>query len=479
MQIFNKFTQIKEFLFSRKAENRGTFDDNQLYKQLYDMMGLNTHLNANELKTYINEGYVLNPHIYTVINKILKPASAVPFLVYEVKKDKQKEFKRYKAALENNESEKADYYAKKSLEVVNIKELTNLFEHPNEKQSHTEFLEECLAYRLITGNEFIYGLSPSGYQEDLFTKIYCMPSQLVSIVLGDWQNPVRGYNVNYFGYGSDIIEKEKVCHIKSLNPSYNSNTFLDLNNLSWQSADKYGLYGLSPMSPLCRVVRKSNDNLLAQMKLIQNGHPLGILSSDSERGLTGEQAKEAQKAYQDNYGGANNKGKVMLTSANLKWLNLGLNSVDMQLLDSDKADLESIARVYGVPLPLMLNDAATFNNLKEAQRQLWEGAIIPLLSSHRDGLNRWLIQPYAKKYNKNLYLDYDISHVQSLKQDEKEQVEILAKEIESGIISPNEAREIRGREKITDPLMDKIYLKGNLRPLDEPYKEVTTNEKGI
>ena len=155
MQIFNKFTQIKEFLFSRKAENRGTFDDNQLYKQLYDMMGLNTHLNANELKTYINDGYVLNPHIYTVINKILKPASAVPFLVYEVKKDKQKEFKRYKAALENNESEKADYYAKKSLEVVNIKELNNLFEHPNEKQSHTEFLEECLAYRLITGIQYI------------------------------------------------------------------------------------------------------------------------------------------------------------------------------------------------------------------------------------------------------------------------------------------------------------------------------------
>jgi HK97 family phage portal protein len=477
LQLFSKLNGLKDYFISKKAENKGNFDENQLFKQLYDMMGVNTRLSPNELKTYINEGYILNPHIYTVINKIIKPASSVPFLVYEVKKDSQKEFKRYKAALENNQFEKADYYAKKSLEVVNIKELTNLFEHPNEKQSHTEFLEECLAYRLITGNEFIYGLSPIGFQEDLFTKIYCMPSQLVSIELGNWQTPVKGYNVNYFGYSSDLIAPEKVCHIKNLNPSYNSNNFLDLNNLSGQSADRYGLYGLSPMSSLCRVVQKSNDNLLAQMRLIQNGHPLGIFSSDSERGLTKEEALAAEKAYYAKFGGANNKGKAMFTNANLKWLNLGLNSVDMQLLDSDKADLESIARVYGVPLPLMLNDASTFNNLKEAQRQLWEGAIIPLLNSHRDGLNRWLIQPYANKYNKNLYLDYDISHIQSLKQDEKEQVEILAKEIESGILSPNEAREIRGREKSKDPLMDKIYIKGNLRPLDEPYKPI--NEKGI
>ena len=461
MELFTLLGQKLDSVLTRKKANTMSIDpNNQVIRQLYEKLGFTLNLNPYELKSYVQEGYLLNPHVYSVINKIIRPSAEIPFYLYEKVADKKKEFNRYKSAMDSGDIITAERYSKKALkEVTTIKELSQFLETPNEFQTFQEWQEQGMGFHLLTGEEFIYGLAPSGFAETYFTKLYNMPPQLTNIELGgNWQKPVAGYYLDYLGFSkSDLIEPYKVCHIKYSNPNY----------------DGLGseLRGLSPMSPLCKVVRRSNDGYEAQLRILQNGHPLGILSNSSDRGVTESQANEIKRSFRSKYQGAENKGDVMVTAAQLNWLSLGLNSVDMQLLDADKADLESIARVYGVPLPLVLNDASSYNNIKEARKQCWNEVRIPLINKRRDALNRFLLPEYKKKYGKDLYFDYDLMAINDLKEDDLNVVNIIEKEIATGIMTPNEGRTLRNRDAVTDPNMDAFYFR-NLTPIDPPK---TTN----
>ncbi len=458
MGFFTKAGKGIDSLFSRKKAIQGTDPSNELFRQLFSQLGFNLELLPYDIKSYIEKGYLINPHVYTVINRIIRPASSVPHSLYELVEDKKKEYGRYQAALKAGLLEEADYYQSKSMKpVTSVKEITQLLEQPNENQSFQEWSEQGMGFYLLTGEEFIYGLAPAGFTT--FTKLYNMPSQLTVVELGNWQNPIKGYRIEQYGLGvTELLPPEQILHIKYFNPEYDG-----------KGSE---IRGLSPISPLCKVVKKSNDNMESQMRILQNGHPVGILSSSADRGLNTEEAKKLRQDFDRTYGGSPNKGKVHITSAQIAWQQLGFNSVDMQLLDADKLDLETISRVYQVPLPIVLNDASSYNNMKEAAKMLYTSAIIPLLDKRKSSLNRWLLPGYKKKTGKNLYIDYDLGAIDALKRDDKEVAETIAIEIGTGIMTPNEGRELRRREPKPQPGADELYF-GKLKPL----KDGTGTEK--
>jgi hypothetical protein len=61
--------------------------------------------------------------------------------------------------------------------------------------------------------------------------------------------------------------------------------------------------------------------------------------------------------------------------------------------------------------------------------------------------------------------------INDLKEDDLNVVNIIEKEIATGIMTPNEGRTLRNRDVITDPNMDAFYFR-NLTPIDPPK---TTN----
>ena len=415
------------------------------------MFGGNVNVNLKEAKDYIKKGYMINPHVYTVVNKIARPASRIPFEVYTVKN--KSKARSYKSALENKDFFGAKKYKAQGFELNEASKLNQVLNKPNESQEFSQFFYNSLGYKLVTGNDFMYGLEPVGFENGYFTKLYNMPSQIVGIELsGNWQEPIKGYTVEPY-FGNQYIEPSRVKHRKYFNPDFTDST-------------KH-LFGLSPLSPLCNVVQRSNDAYLAALRLIQNGHPLGVMSSGTEEAQDPIETTKLEKRFNSKYSGANNKGKVHFTNIQLQWQQLGLNSVDMQLLDSNKADLEDIARVYQVPLPLLQDEASTRDNKKLAATELWENAIIPELIDFRDSLNSWLVPAYSKQENKELYIDFDLNGIAALKQDQKDQVDILAKEVEYGMITPNEARQILGYDLEDMEQMNKFYINNKIKPIDE------------
>ena len=443
--------------FKRK-QSLSTQDNNQLWEQLYFNIGKNfvEKLDPKKARDYIEKGYVINPLIYSTINILLREIKQVEWGVFEVKEEKaHRENMRMKSFGRANESREFMY---KGLEPFNNTDLKNLLSRPNECQSFTEFIEESFGYWYLTGNSFIYGLTPTGFDSELWTKVYNMPSQYTKIKANGWMQPVQAYTIDW-SQRQQLIEAERVFHYKKFNPNY--------------SQEGHNLYGMSPMSPLCTVVNRSNENYNAGLALIENGMPAGMLSTtNGSRPMSEPEITAADAAIKKKYGGGKNANKIMVTSAPLKWHKMGLNVGDMQLLESNKADAQDIAKVYGIPLPLVDNDASTYNNVQEAKTGLWQNVIMPDLSGFAEGFGNWLLAGYRKKTGKNLVLDFDASAVPALQDDLNSLSTRLIGEMEKGIWTPNEVKRMLGRPLDSNaPHLDKYILSNNLTILGNEERE--------
>jgi HK97 family phage portal protein len=288
----------------------------------------------------------------------------------------------------------------------------------------------------------------------MWTKVYNMPSQYTKIKVNGWMQPVEAYTIDWSTNRQQLIDAARVYHYKKFNPQY--------------SQEGHNLYGLSPMSSLCKVVTRSNENYDAGLALIQNGMPAGILAADKGgRPMTPDEIELADKKMKSKFGGGKNKSKIMTTSAPLKWQAMGLNVGDLQLLESNKADAQDIAKAYGVPLPLIESDASTFNNVEEAKKFIWQNVLMPDLQGFAQGFGDWLLEGYRKQSGKNLVLDFDASNVPALQDDLNTLSTRLLGEMEKGIWTGNEVKRMLGRPTDANaPHLDEYLIANNLTKLN-------------
>jgi len=435
-------------IFKGKSEitTKGVKTDpnNDLYRALHSMLlNGNVEFYDQKINTFIDKGYNFNPHAYTVINFIARSISQVPFKVYEIK-DK-KHIQNYLERKSYNDYAGQNFYKEKALAQIDSGGLVELMKHPNENQGMAEFLFETIGYKKLTGNRFIYGLSPSGFNEDLYTKLYNMPSQLTEIITGSWMQPVEGYKLFLTNDRKLDIPASKVLHQKEWNPQTEQST---------QSP-----YGLSPMQPLLRSLQRSNQSYDASLALMQNGIPAGIMSNDSELIMTPDQLDRLESAYKAKFGGGQNKNKVLFSASQVSWQEIGMKSQDMELLQANMADLRDFCRVYAIPTMLVSDtENSTFNNVTEAKKSVWMENFVPELDQIRDGFNRWLTPAWSKLDRKNYYIDYDLTQVPVLQVDLDALSSRLMKEMEQGMWNPNEVRAMLGKELGASPHLDKYIL---------------------
>lgn len=422
-----------------------TDSNNQLYRALYSMLINNgVEFYDDKIESFVEKGYKFNPHAYTVISFIAKSISQVPFEVYEVKD--RKSLDKYKIAKSMNDVTGANLYKEKSLEKVTDTKnnLLRMMKHPNDNQGMAEFLFEAIGYKKLTGNRYIYGLPTVG-KEGLYTKLFNMPSQAVEIISGTWKQPVLGYKLNFTVDEVLNIPSSDVLHQKEWNPSYDT--------------DGRSPYGMSPMQPLLRSLQRSNESYDASLALMKNGIPAGILSNNSDLVMTPDMVDKMESAYRKKFGGGNNKNKVLFSAANVTWQEIGMKSQDMELLDSNMADLRDFCRVYHIPTMLVSDtENSTFNNVTEAKKSVWMENFIPELDEIRNGFNQWLVPAWNKWDNKEYFIDYDLTKVPVLQVDLNLLSDRLMKEMEQGMWSPNEVRAMLGKELGQSPHLDKYIL---------------------
>ena len=432
--------------------------DNEIMRALMAFASGNqvVHYQSNNA-TYIDKGYTYNPHIYTVIGWIARNIAQVPFYPCIVKD--QKEYSKYIRLKEMGTDRMVDALVQRSkaLERVDTGNFANLFISPNDDQTWDEFSFEWSGFEELTGASYIYGQTPAGYDEDLFAQLFIPPSQLMQIITGGWMEPIKGYKLMYSRTQGQYIGKEKILMTKNWNPRHDMMT-------------GKSLYGMSPLDPLLRTLKRSNESVDGSLALLVNGNPGGVLSNDSERALTSPERKEAQKDFDSRFGGGVNLNRILLASTKVSWQQIGLSSVDLELLESDKIDFGTMCRAYGLDEIIFNPDKSSYNNKITAQKAAWQDTLIPKLNRRKSALTKWLCPGWSKEDNQEYVIDYDISAIPCLQADLKLQVERLEKEFAMGMHSPNDLRIAQGLDIKPDENMDKHYMDNRYHELGAEVK---------
>lgn len=377
---------------------------------------------------YYTDTYTQNNDVFSVINKIVQPGCRVP--VYQVDRK----------TLEERPG--------KALQVLS---------NPNPFMSQTEFVAQSLTIFKIYGECFVCADKPEfGLRAGQPVRLDNLPPQWTEIeITSDYFNPISGYKL-MLGNKEVMYPFADVMHLKELNPDF-------------QVSGEH-LRGMSRLKPLLKAVAVSSSGYDSMVASFQNQGAYGILTilgvkepdgKFSNQPKTREQLSNLETTFRQKMTGNANRGKIFATNKSVEWTPFGMNAKDMEVLKSIVFSGGALYDAYDVPDILKSgSESKTYLNYQEAQKALWNNAIIPTVDGFYQKLSDWLC-PMCGEPDTMFLPDYD--DIPALQDDKKSAVDWM---IRAGL-TMNEIREALGYDQLKLPNMDIPLISMGVQRIDE------------
>lgn len=345
-------------------------------------------------RKYITEGYQQNVLVYRSIKEIVTAAKSIEFELY------------------NGDT------------LVQNHPVIDLLKTPTPTLSWGEWLTEMLVNYLVTGEMFCVA-APESRPVELW------PLNPVNMKIQAGTNGIaRGY-IHEAGtakqtYPVDPDTGHGQCFFTKM---YNPNDY-------WR--------GQSPLMAAALSADTHNAGARWNFSLLKNGaRPSGLVKMTG--GMPSQSALQNLREYfKRAIQGENNAGEVPILAEGAEWQQLSQSPQDMDFSTTMAVTAKHIAAAYGVPLPLIDNDASTFNNIEQAKERLYTDTVMPLLAGLLDEISRWLFPMFGIE-GYELRIDKDsISALDNMRQ---RMFDRAVSAYGSGLITIEEARKMMGFEE--------------------------------
>ena len=410
MKLFNN-------LFTKSSKPSKA--DSRIFSQLF--YGNRVTIDDPRDDQYIEDGYQLNPTVFSIVDTVTRNAMTVPWKIYKKMADGTKQ-------------------------EVSHPMIQSLLDKPNFKNSWSQVVRDAIGFRMLSGNSFVWGVNPDpdSLNSGKPQAIWVLPSQNMQIWQDNAFSGISHYSVDFAGgdgNGSIGIDADEVLHISAFNPEYDEDGSL--------------LFGQSPLRAGYRTLLTANDSVLTGRSYLQNQGPQTLLTAQhgpDTPSFDAEQAKELKSQFRSQSQGARNAGGVLITPMEFNVLSTGMSAADLEMIAMYEVSKIDLCNVFGFPPLLLSAGDATFENQREAKLMLWEDVIIPHLAELRDGVNRQFIS----RFGKDLCIDFDLSSVNVLQERQLKQAEAVSQL--QGIATLNEARAKLGLPKYNGPEGEQILV---------------------
>jgi HK97 family phage portal protein len=194
---------------------------------------------------------------------------------------------------------------------------------------------------------------------------------------------------------------------------------------------KNPLKGETPLTAAANSIAANTAIVGHQAQFFNNmARPSGVLSTDQL--LNKDQMTALRQAFQAQ-SQKSDSGGVAILGNGLKFQSMSLSSQDSQIIEAFGMTVESISRVFRVPLQLINSmTGATFNNAEATMRWFLASGMGFLLENIELELSKLFGLPFNERLN--------FDTVALLRSDWKTQIETLGEGVLKGIYSPDEAR---------------------------------------
>ncbi|HND52887.1 MAG TPA: phage portal protein [Pirellulaceae bacterium] len=178
----------------------------------------------------------------------------------------------------------------------------------------------------------------------------------------------------------------------------------------------------------------------AAARLFKNGQLVGGTLTHPGK-LSAEARARLVADMQSRYAGAENSGKWLVLEEGMNVGKVGASASELQHVEQRKMQVEEIARVFGVPRPLLMVDETSWGSGVEQLATLFvRFGLAPWFRAWEDAITRSLI---PSRERRTLYANFDETEL--LRGTMKDQGEFFAKALGAGGHSPfltvNEVRE--------------------------------------
>lgn len=309
--------------------------------------------------------------------------------------------------------------------------------NPNSYQTTPDFLLNLVAAALFDGEAFAVATRNDRNEIDslhLLPRGHCSPiidPDTKAIFYSVGSSPLAPTGIDYIAPARDIL------HLRFLTP-------------------RNPLIGESPIKSAAMAIGINVALSKTQATFFNNmNRPSGVLST--EQVLNKEQMLRLREAFNEQSKNMANGGMPIL-AAGLKFQQLSVDSVDAQLIESQRMSMEDVCRVFGVPPPLVADlSHATLNN----SETLIHNFLAMSLGSYLEHIERSLDRLFGVASNSFIELDTTAL----LRTDFAGRIDGLTKAIQGGLMTLDEARAKEGLSPIEGG--DTAYLQRQMTPVDK------------
>lgn len=209
-------------------------------------------------------------------------------------------------------------------------------------------------------------------------------------------------------------------------------TELELTHVMATSTD--GLAGMSPIAQERNVLGSSIAADRAAARMFANGMLVGGLVTSDET-IDEDDGKTILAGLKAKLTGSQNAGDIAFVNASLKFTPWTMNAEDAQFLESRQYQVAEIARIFGVPVQLLMQDGASS----------WGSGIQELVRGwQKFDLTGWTT-PFEERCSRLLadgrFCEFDYAGLNQ--GSPAEEIGLLIQQVEAGILTMDEARAIR------------------------------------
>ena len=319
--------------------------------------------------------------------------------------------------------------AKGGKERVKNSALSRLLKKPNAYQTMSDFMLNLTRQLYIDGNAYALALRNDRFE---ITELHLMDSRLsfprVAPETGDvfyrlFGNAVMQYELSGLPV---MVPARDVLHVR---------LHADRNRRY-----PFPLWGQTPLLAALTEMGLSETIMQQQSTFYNNqARPSAILSTDLI--LDKDQVQALRDRWDEQSKGLN-QGKTPIMTAGLKVQPWGSPPKDAQIAEILKIAEQHIALAFRVPMQILGLGGTSFHST-EALMQFW---IATGLGFALNQIEEAFGLLFLLKGQPEEYVEFDTQAL--LRSAQKDRIEALARGVQSGIYSPNEARETEGLERV-------------------------------
>jgi len=316
-----------------------------------------------------------------------------------------------------------------------------LHDEPNPEMSSFVFRETLMTHLLLWGNAYAQIIRNG---KDEVVALYPLIPNRMTVNRGDDGRLYYEYNrfsdeVNSKGSGTVILSSRDVLHIPGLGFD--------------------GLVGYSPIAMAKNAIGMAIACEEYGAKFFANGAaPSGVL----EHPGTIKDPKRVREAWQSQFGGSANSGKVAVLEEGMKYTPISISPEQAQFLETRKFQINEIARIFRVP-PHMVGDLekSSFSNIEQQSLEFVKYTLDPWVIRWEQSLMRSLLSNEEKK---QYFIKFNLEGL--LRGDYESRMKGYSIGRQNGWMSANDIRELENLDRISSEDGGDLYLvNGNMLPL--------------